>query len=119
MEFARRLEPEIVEQVSADPGWPELFARVLEQFYRTPTFAEAKTFGTFPLAEDQNEVDWQPIARSIPINGLLKAALSQPIARHHNEWAQASKALTRKPLYYSVRLLQKFRGAADRNRKGS
>jgi hypothetical protein len=108
LSFVRHLPAEVLAELSR-PDWRDVFARLLVHFYQTPSQPEVQVFGSFPTAEDQNEVDWQPLARPYGLDALKRVLRAEPLYHHHNEWSAAARMMTPRPLYYSIRLIQKAR----------
>jgi predicted HAD superfamily hydrolase len=105
--LAEELDPEILQDFNSRCTWPAVFARLLSLFYQHPTRAEAQVYAQFVVSEDQNESTLQLLARPYGVETALRALRGQAIYHHHNEWDQAAAVLTPRPLYYSIRLIQR------------
>jgi len=70
------------------------FERNYEKLLLDPTHDEARVYGGYMDAEDQNEAYHVPLAAKYSCFGLLRLALTRRW-RHHNEWRQGSFRLTR------------------------
>jgi len=67
--------------------------RNLEQFARNPSRAEARVFGSFLDAEDQNEAIFVPLAKPFRFMELRRHR-DEGYLHHHNEWRAGAIALT-------------------------
>lgn len=70
------------------------FERNYERLLLDPGYDEARVYGGYMDAEDQNEAYHVPLAAGYSCLGLLRVALTRRW-RHHNEWRQGSFRLTR------------------------
>jgi hypothetical protein len=101
----------------ASPEWRGPWAGLLRQFFLHPAPAEARAYGRFPVAEDQNEVLQQSLARPFTVRDAFRALVRGTAAHHHNEWRAASKLLTPLPVYGAVRLAEKVAHAIEDGRR--
>jgi hypothetical protein len=104
--FAKELDTASLEVLSAH-AWRQVAARLLELFYYHPSVAEATAYGRFPVAEDQNEAVFQPLAQRFGPRDAINALRRGTAEHHHNEWRPGAKALTPPGAYLAVRLAEK------------
>jgi FMN phosphatase YigB (HAD superfamily) len=100
----------------ANLEWRRPWADLLQQFFLYPTLVEARAYGRFPVAEDQNEVLQQPLAQRFTVGDIVRALGRGTAAHHHNEWRAASKLLTPLPVYGAVRLAERAARAMEHGR---
>ncbi|MEZ5276211.1 MAG: hypothetical protein R3F07_07525 [Opitutaceae bacterium] len=67
----------------------------LELFARCPSLDEARVYGSFLDAEDQNESVFTPLARAYTLRELQRVR-TEGFRHHHNEWQHGAIALTPK-----------------------
>lgn len=73
-------------------GW---FERTYARLLTDPTMAEARVYGSYPDAEDQNESYFKPLARGYSLLDLYRLRRNRRYQHHHNEWRAAVVRLTR------------------------
>lgn len=66
-----------------------------EKFLLTPTLEEAKTYGQYEDAEDQNESYFVKLAQPYTIFEQIKMIFKKEYMHHHNEWKKGALKLTR------------------------
>lgn len=73
----------------------DILSENLAEFMLDPTYTEARAYGDFPLAEEQNESYHFPLARKFNFKELIRYKF-WGYTHHHNEWLYASIALSNK-----------------------
>jgi len=66
----------------------------LRQFVRAPSLREAKVYGSYLDAEDQNESYYSPLARKYNLFELY-CHYKHGYRHHHNEWVEGARRLSR------------------------
>lgn len=86
----------------------DLLSKNLSDFMLNPTRCEAVAYGSYQLAEDQNESYFLPMAKKYSIRDLIKHYASG-YSHHHNEWVQGAMAMSNRLLRYlcGIKLLRK------------
>jgi predicted HAD superfamily hydrolase len=80
----------------------DYFEENFRHFLLSPTYEEAKVYGRYMDAEDQNESYHLPLARAYNCLEFIKLAVTRR-GRHHNEWRQGSMRLTNCFLKHTLR----------------
>lgn len=78
------------------------------KFLLNPDIMEAKAYGSFPLAEDQNESYYHPLAKKYSLPRLLKTILlGKSIKHNHNEWQEGAFRISSKLLLSIYNLMKR------------
>ena len=66
-----------------------------ERFLLEPSLDEAKTYGQYKDAEDQNESYYVKLAQPYTLFEQLKMIFKKDYKHHHNEWKEGALQLTK------------------------
>lgn len=97
----------------ADPEWRGVSAALLKQFFDHPSVAEARVYGSFPVAEDQNEASIQRLAQPFVWTDVGRTLLGRPSSHHHNEWQPAAWRLTPPMIAFALRVADRVRRSTE------
>lgn len=92
-------------------GMENIIFENTRSFITNPTREEAGVYGSFPIAEDQNEAYSLPMAEKYNLFQLFKH-FKQGFQHHHNEWKEAARKLSNQPF---TRLLEKLSSPSKKN----
>jgi FMN phosphatase YigB (HAD superfamily) len=98
----------------AEFSWPRLqlddfdpLARmagvVMREFWSSPTYEEARVWGSFPYFDDQTEAYWNTLAEPPTISDIFRIALGGGTGTHMHSWTAASRLLASMPIRAGLR----------------